>query len=184
MPPAGAPPAPLVIIACGALVRELRALTAQLGLVAVQLHDADPAAIKAVRQALPAPVEVWSALGVDAQGHHLGTAAAREADRTVVDSARRAVNGQVLTGGTGVRVAPEALDGLDLRHHLLAGGLSPENIADARKAGAYCLDVSSSIEIKNAAMPRRKDPVRLQQLFDHARPPCRSDRAPEGPHAC
>lgn len=31
MPPAGAPPAPLVIIACGALVRELRALTAQLG---------------------------------------------------------------------------------------------------------------------------------------------------------
>jgi phosphoribosylanthranilate isomerase len=45
---------------------------------------------------------------------------------------------------------------------ILAGGLTPENIADAiRAAEPYAVDVASGVE----ARPGRKDPARLRALF-------------------
>src|SRR3979490_2597925 len=45
---------------------------------------------------------------------------------------------------------------------ILAGGLTPENIAEAiRVAGPYAVDVASGVE----ARPGRKDPARLRALF-------------------
>jgi phosphoribosylanthranilate isomerase len=46
---------------------------------------------------------------------------------------------------------------------ILAGGLTPENIAEAiRVAQPYAVDVASGVE----ARPGRKDPARLRELFD------------------
>ena len=45
---------------------------------------------------------------------------------------------------------------------ILAGGLTPENIAEAiRVAEPYAVDVASGVE----ARPGRKDPARLRALF-------------------
>ena len=45
---------------------------------------------------------------------------------------------------------------------ILAGGLTPENIAEAiRVAQPYAVDVASGVE----ARPGRKDPARLRALF-------------------
>jgi len=45
---------------------------------------------------------------------------------------------------------------------ILAGGLTPENIADAiRIAQPYAVDVASGVESR----PGRKDPAKLRALF-------------------
>lgn len=46
----------------------------------------------------------------------------------------------------------------------LAGGISHENAARAAAAGAYCLDVSSSVETDG-----RKDPFKMEQMVEAVR---------------
>lgn len=67
-----------------------------------------------------------------------------------------------LYGGTGRRANWEAAsEAAKLVRLFLAGGLAPENIAEAIKAVApFAVDVNSGVE--NA--PGRKDPKRLQRL--------------------
>jgi phosphoribosylanthranilate isomerase len=46
---------------------------------------------------------------------------------------------------------------------ILAGGLKPENIAEAiRVAQPYAVDIASGVELR----PGRKDPARLRALFE------------------
>jgi len=57
---------------------------------------------------------------------------------------------------------------------ILAGGLTPENVAEAISiADPYAVDVASGVE----AEPGRKDPALLAAFFDRARPAARSASA-------
>jgi phosphoribosylanthranilate isomerase len=68
-----------------------------------------------------------------------------------------------LHGGTG-RTVDWKLARAASRHGriILAGGLTPENIAEAiRVAQPYAVDLASGVEAK----PGRKDPAKLRALF-------------------
>ena len=72
------------------------------------------------------------------------------------------------SGGTGARFDWNlAIRARELGHPLiLAGGLKPENIAEAvRQVRPFAVDVSSGVEIA----PGRKDPERIRRLIDAAR---------------
>ena len=47
----------------------------------------------------------------------------------------------------------------------LAGGITPDNVADAIRTGAYGIDICSGIESE----PGKKDPEKMQRLFDAIR---------------
>jgi phosphoribosylanthranilate isomerase len=70
-------------------------------------------------------------------------------------------------GGTGAPFAWELAAGADLpRPLILAGGLTPENVAAAiRQVRPYAVDVSSGVE----AAPGRKDAARLRAFLDAVR---------------
>ena len=137
----------------------------RLGLCAVQLHGAEDAAyIRGLRRLLPDGVEIWAAGAVgdeDVPEPRLG------ADRTLFDTA---VGGR--SGGTGIAFDWARVRGrFELGAALLAGGLRPENAAEASRVGAYGLDVCSGVE----AAPGRKDPARLGAFFAALRLPVREE---------
>lgn len=83
------------------------------------------------------------------------------ADRLLLDSA---IGGAL--GGNGTTFDWTILNKIgDKSALILAGGLSPENIAQAAATGAGILDVNSGVE----AAPGIKDPYKLQQLFNALR---------------
>jgi indole-3-glycerol phosphate synthase/phosphoribosylanthranilate isomerase len=133
-----------------------------LGLAAVQLHgEEDAAYIRALRPLLPEGTEVWgvAAVGRDLPEPRLG------ADRTLFDTK---VGGQ--SGGTGMAFDWDRIgERSDLAQGIVAGGLKPENAAQAAKLGAYALDVSSGVE----SAPGRKDPDKMQAFFEALRVPVR-----------
>ena len=133
-----------------------------LGLAAVQLHgEEDPAYIRALRALLPEGTEVWgvAAVGRDLPAPRLG------ADRTLFDTKAGAQS-----GGTGIAFNWNRIGGRgDLAQGIVAGGLTPDNAAEAAKLGAYALDVSSGVE----AAPGRKDPEKMQAFFEALRVPVR-----------
>jgi len=67
-------------------------------------------------------------------------------------------------GGTGRRFDWHLLDGL-YRRVILAGGITPENAAEAVETGVWAIDVCSGIE----AEPGRKDHDRMRQLLENIR---------------
>jgi phosphoribosylanthranilate isomerase len=81
----------------------------------------------------------------------------RAADQVLVDA--RAPEGADLPGGNGLSFDWRLLDGRRWRAPwMLAGGLTPENVADAvRLTGAEQVDVSSGVE----SSPGEKDPARI-----------------------
>ncbi len=109
-------------------------------------------------------IEIWKALGVkspeilEASGRYLGAA-----DRLLFDAPAQAA----LPGGTGT-----AFDWSILAQHQhrlawgLAGGLNPENVADAiRVTGAPLVDVSSGVE----SAPGIKDVAKIAAFCQAAR---------------
>jgi indole-3-glycerol phosphate synthase/phosphoribosylanthranilate isomerase len=138
-----------------------------LGLDAVQLHGAEDAAyIRGLRSLLPDGVEIWAAgaVGEAVPEPRLG------ADRTLFDTS---VGGQ--SGGTGIAFDWARISGrFELGSALLAGGLRPENAAEAARVGAYGLDVCSGVE----AAPGRKDPARVGVFFAALRLPARGEAVP------
>jgi indole-3-glycerol phosphate synthase / phosphoribosylanthranilate isomerase len=133
-----------------------------LGLAAVQLHgEEDAAYIRGLRALLPDTTEVWgvAAVGRDLPEPRLG------ADRTLFDTK---AGGQ--SGGTGMAFNWNRIGGRsDLARGIVAGGLKPDNAAEAAKLGAYALDVSSGVE----SAPGRKDPDKMQAFFEALRVPVR-----------
>jgi phosphoribosylanthranilate isomerase len=69
-----------------------------------------------------------------------------------------------LYGGTGKRFDWELLDVLTRRIYL-AGGIGPENAANAVRTGVYGIDVCSMVE----AEPGKKDHEKVSKLFDAVR---------------
>ena len=74
---------------------------------------------------------------------------------------------QGMRGGTGMRLDPDLVAPLArLRPLLLAGGLRPENVADAvRRVGPRGVDVASGVETS----PGIKDPDLMQRFVTEAR---------------
>jgi phosphoribosylanthranilate isomerase len=74
------------------------------------------------------------------------------------------VSGQ--PGGTGTRVADDALAGMARDRLFLAGGLTPDNVADAvRRVRPFAVDVASGVEERVGV----KDHEKIQQFIERAK---------------
>lgn len=145
----------------GTPVAKIEALAESCGLHAVQLHGAYAAADG---QRLAARVSVWRALAMPTEA---ASAAAwtPHVERFVLDSA-----GGGKAGGTGISFAWEMARTLALAVPatplIVAGGLRPENVAEAiRRSGAAGVDVASGVE----ARPGRKNPEAVAAFVAAAR---------------
>ncbi len=128
----------------------------------IQLHGSEtPARVREVRQRTGLPV--MKSVGVAVADDLAKIAAyAQAADRLLIDA--KAPEDAVLPGGNGLRFDWRLLDGLEIPlPWMLAGGLTPENAAEAvRLTGATELDVSSGVE----ASPGQKDPAKMRAFID------------------
>ncbi len=134
---------------------DIAEIAAALRLSAVQVHgNATYATIAAIKRGFDG--EVWAVSRDGAEP------VCDAADRTVFDSG---------DGGTGKTFDWTLLDGRrDLASGFLAGGITPENVAEAARVGAYGIDVSSGVE----AQPRYKDATKMNALFAALRPASRN----------
>jgi phosphoribosylanthranilate isomerase len=131
------------------------AMARALRLGSVQLHGAESP--REVEQ-LARKRRVIKAVQVKRGFRAASLARFRAADAILLDGFTRGLH-----GGTG-RTLDWKLARAARRHGriILAGGLTPENIAEAiRAAQPYAVDVASGVE----ARPGRKDPARLRALF-------------------
>lgn len=135
------------------------------GLAGIQLHgESTPAMAAALRAA---GYEVWRVLTLDGATSLREAVAerARAADALLVEP--RLPGG---SGGKGIALDPllarRAREALPDLRFVLAGGLSPENVAEAmRFVRPDAVDVSSGVE----SSPGRKDPDRLIRFLEMVR---------------
>jgi phosphoribosylanthranilate isomerase len=164
---------------------EIAWVVEEVGLDGVQLHGVLGPGGKAVRRAVgdwERPLFVIQAVPVDPEQTPAGeikeavAEACEEADVVLLDTSARG-----RFGGTGVafpwHLAREVSEGTPV---LVAGGVNPENVADAlRESGAWGVDVSSGIE----QSPGIKDPALMRRLFAEVGVALRmasSSRGPDG----
>jgi len=122
---------------------EVVALAREVGLRALQFHGHEP----------PEYCRAWAYTVIKAirvRDRSAPTAAERyDVDFILADAY---VEGH--PGGTGLRIAPELLDGFDRTRLILAGGLTAENVAEAvRRIRPFAVDVASGVE----SAPGKKD---------------------------
>ena len=68
-------------------------------------------------------------------------------------------------GGSGKRLNLEWFEDVDCSKIILAGGLTPENVAETKKYGFYAVDVSSGTEAQKGI----KDPEKVEMFIAHAK---------------
>lgn len=68
-------------------------------------------------------------------------------------------------GGAGKRLNIEWFEGIDCSKIILAGGLTPDNVAELRRYGFYGVDVSSGVEISYG----KKDPEKVSMFIKQAK---------------
>jgi phosphoribosylanthranilate isomerase len=141
---------------------EMQRICDQVGLDVVQLHGEEPPQALAglPRPALKA-LRVGKGFTADEALRYAG-----HAEGVVVDT--RLPGETQLPGGTGVPFDWSLVSGLAARvpFLMLAGGLTPENVASAvRTVRPHAVDVSSGVE----RVPGRKDPARVQAFVEAAR---------------
>jgi len=149
---------PRAVCTVGVFVNEPRervaAIAQQVGLTALQFHgDESPDFCCGWTQKVVRAIRVCD-------GH-----AAAKAQRYTVDFilADAYVEGQ--RGGTGRRIVPILLEGFERRHLILAGGLTPENVAEAvRTVRPFAVDVASGVE----RAPGQKDVTLMRRFIAHA----------------
>jgi phosphoribosylanthranilate isomerase len=115
------------------------------GIRVLQLHGSEtPERVAEIRERTGC--EVWKALGVATAQDLAGAGAFEAADRLLIDAKPPA--GADRTGGHGAAFDWTILEGWQSpRPWILAGGLTPENVAAAIAAtGAPAVDVSSGVE--------------------------------------
>lgn len=127
----------------------------RLALGAVQLSgDESPAIVRALRAELPSGIEIWKAFRVQ---EVLPDTAAYLVDRVLFDTYAAGQH-----GGTGRRFDWSLLvNHPDRDRIVLAGGIAPDNVAEAVATGVGAIDVNSGVE----QAPGIKDPTKLHQLF-------------------
>src|ERR1700730_10991409 len=137
----------------------------------IQLHGSEtPERVAEVSKRLGRPV-LKAVQVVDADDPLGALTYAGKADRILFDA--KPVPGAALPGGNGVPFDWEALAGVRGKlDYMLAGGLTPANVAEAiRLTGANAVDVSSGVESR----PGEKDPE-LIRSFLHAAKTAREAR--------
>jgi len=134
---------------------ELRAIAAESGIQVFQLHGDEPPDLCA---RLPLPVV--KAIAVD-QVKTLSSLLSYEVSAFLLDTPSRGF------GGSGVPFDWSLAEGVsEVAPVILAGGLTPENVAEAiRAVHPYAVDVASGVE----SAPGEKDPARMARFIDAAR---------------
>lgn len=116
--------------------QDVARIAADIGLTALQFHGEED----------PEFCQAWPQKVIKAIRVRDGQAAAR-ARTYVVDFILADAYVEDRLGGTGRRIALEYLEGFDRTRLILAGGLTPENVADAvRAVRPFAVDVASGIE--------------------------------------
>jgi phosphoribosylanthranilate isomerase len=150
-----------VALTVNATDAELDGILAQVPADMLQLHGSEsPERVAEVRAAFGLPV--MKAVGVAEPGDLARLDAyAAVADQILVDA--KPAPGAVLPGGNGLAFDWRLLEGRRWPGPwMLAGGLNPENVAEAiARTGARQVDVSSGVE----AAPGRKDPARIRAFL-------------------
>jgi len=133
-------------------------LAKELGLYAVQLHGAeDDLYISELRGLLGPQCQIWKAYRVKDQL----PAFSPLADRIVLDAFQPGV-----PGGTGLTFDWSLLSSKILHKPvMLAGGLNPDNVAQALTTAAHGLDLNSGLE----QSPGVKDPAKVARAFQQIR---------------
>ncbi|WP_037499857.1 bifunctional indole-3-glycerol-phosphate synthase TrpC/phosphoribosylanthranilate isomerase TrpF [Sphingomonas jaspsi] len=146
-------------------VDTVAAVANDIGLDAVQMHGRESERdIQGLRELLHHGTEIWAVRGVDGKS----VDQARAADRTLFDTAVKGAS-----GGTGSTFDWDVLKGVaNLSASIVAGGIGPDNAAEAAQLGAYAIDVSSRVE----AAPGIKDETKVRALFAALRPKTRGDK--------
>jgi len=134
---------------------ELRAVAAESGVRVLQLHGDEPPDLCA---RLPLPVV--KAIAVD-QVRTLSRLLSYEVSAFLLDTPSRGF------GGSGVPFDWSLAEGVsEVAPVILAGGLTPENVAEAiRAVRPYAVDVASGVE----SAPGEKDPAKLARFIAAAR---------------
>ncbi|MDX1293904.1 MAG: phosphoribosylanthranilate isomerase, partial [Hyphomonas sp.] len=135
-----------------------------LGFPVLQLHGSEtPDRVAAIKARTG--MEVWKAIGVAEADDLMRAATFEAADRLLIDA--RPPRDADRAGGHGLPFDWTLLEGWTApRPWLLAGGLTPENVADAiRRTGAPGVDVSSGVE----RLRGLKDRERVSAFINAAR---------------
>jgi phosphoribosylanthranilate isomerase len=153
-----------VALVVNATDAELDAICAAVPLDMMQLHGSEsPARVAEIRARFGLPV--MKAVGVAETGD-LSKIAEYEAvaDQILVDA--KAPKGAALPGGNGLAFDWRLIAGREwAKPWMLAGGLTPENVAEAiRLTGARQVDVSSGVE----SAPGVKDAARIRAFLEAA----------------
>jgi len=163
-----AAPVPAGIVRVGLFVDAedtlIDAARASAGLAMLQLHGSEsPARCAAIRErtglAVMKAIKIADAADIDAADAYTG-----HVDWLMFDAKAPADMKGALPGGNALAFEWALLAGRRFAHPwMLAGGLNPENIAEAvRISGATTVDVSSGVE----SVPGRKDPARIAAFLD------------------
>ena len=141
-------------------------LTTQVPLDMIQLHGAEtPARVAEIKARYGLPV--MKAIGITiADDLDQIDAYEQVADQLLIDA--KPPKGAVLPGGNGATFDWDLLANRKYwtKPWMLAGGLTPENVAEAvRKTGAQQLDLSSALE----SAPGVKDPAKMHIFGDAVR---------------
>lgn len=146
------------IYSVGVFVNEtaehVRAIAAAVGLDALQFHgDEDPAYCRGWQEKTVKAIRVRDRASVL-------RALEFDVDYILADAHTPGVY-----GGTGRRLDWELLAPLDKARLVLAGGLAPDNVAEAvRAVRPFAVDVASGVEIE----PGRKDPRKVERFIANA----------------
>jgi phosphoribosylanthranilate isomerase len=152
---------PRSICTVGVFVNEARervaAIVSQVGLTAIQFHgDESPEFCRAWTQKVVKAIRVHD-------GHAAAAARRYAVDFILADAY---VEGQ--RGGTGRRIVPILLEGFQRRRLILAGGLTPRNVAEVvRVVRPFAVDVASGVE----RAPGKKDVELMKRFIAHAQTP-------------
>ncbi|MFC3120217.1 bifunctional indole-3-glycerol-phosphate synthase TrpC/phosphoribosylanthranilate isomerase TrpF [Agaribacter flavus] len=131
-----------------------------LSLHAVQLHGTESNEyIRDLRPLLPKNCEIWRVISIDINDAEMQLP---ELDAGLIDKYLLDTKVGKAKGGTGKTFNWQVLESLKNKQScILAGGITPDNVLQARQTGLACLDINSGVE----SAPGVKDQAKLNALF-------------------